>query len=345
MILAKKTCGKAGCSVGYGAQSQVLDSLIHTAFTADLVSVVPLTDRSSYDEPSHQFCTMRKKSGTDPAQILLFPTGEPVSTPDSADSMLEGAGHRIYLPAARPKVQEPKCEVVISGSFRRDVEGLRRTHEELSDLGCRILSPARVQPSREVDGFVYMEGEESVSAEGLELQHLNAIERATFVWLHAPDGYVGLSAALEVGFARAQGIPVYCQAEISDTTLRGFIHHVDSVADVLARLKKHELPVPAPNLRAFQSYYRRVASQRGYERENARDCLLLMVEEVGELARAVRKRERLARHGPPSRINEAHELADVFLYVVHMANVLELDLGSVVREKEEVNLAKFVRSR
>jgi len=75
------------------------------------------------------------------------------------------------------------------------------------------------------------------------------------------------------------------------------------------------------------------------------NCLLLMVEEVGELAKAVRKREKLVRHGSFGRINEAHELADVFLYVIHMANILGLDLGSAVREKEEVNLTKFVGSR
>ena len=32
----------------------------------------------------------------------------------------------------------------------------------------------------------------------------------------------------------------------------------------------------------FQNYYRKVAVQRGYERESAQNCLLLMVEEVGE---------------------------------------------------------------
>jgi NTP pyrophosphatase (non-canonical NTP hydrolase) len=67
-----------------------------------------------------------------------------------------------------------------------------------------------------------------------------------------------------------------------------------------------------------------------------------MVEEVGELARALRKREKLARHGSYGGVNESHELADVFLYIVHMANVLGVDLADVVRDKEALNLAKFV---
>jgi NTP pyrophosphatase (non-canonical NTP hydrolase) len=67
-----------------------------------------------------------------------------------------------------------------------------------------------------------------------------------------------------------------------------------------------------------------------------------MVEEVGELARALRKREKLVRHGSYPDSSEAQELADVFLYVVHMANVLELDLAHIVRDKEVINLKKFL---
>jgi NTP pyrophosphatase (non-canonical NTP hydrolase) len=67
-----------------------------------------------------------------------------------------------------------------------------------------------------------------------------------------------------------------------------------------------------------------------------------MVEEVGELARALRKRENLTRHGSYSDSDEAHELADVFLYVVHMANVLNLDLAGIVKQKEFINLEKFL---
>lgn len=70
-----------------------------------------------------------------------------------------------------------------------------------------------------------------------------------------------------------------------------------------------------------------------------------MIEEVGELARAIRKREKLIRHGPSGRVNESQELADVFMYVIHMANILGLDLGSAVRDKELLNITKFVGSR
>lgn len=281
---------------------------------------------------------MPKKRQPNSAQIVLFPSGDPVPTVDVSSSGAAGTPENQHQ-------ANRGYDVVISGSFRRDIEGLRRVHQELRDLGCIVLSPARVDPAREVQGFVYMKGEETETPERIEIQHLEAIQKATFVWLHAPDGYVGVSAALEVGFAHAQGIPVFCRNEISDSTLSSFIHRAESAAEVVDLTKNHNLPTPAPSVRAFQHYYKRVASQRGYEKENARDCLLLMVEEVGELARALRKRENLVRHGAFRAVDEASELADVFLYVIHMANILGLDLGAAVQDKEKINLAKFVSTR
>jgi NTP pyrophosphatase (non-canonical NTP hydrolase) len=169
------------------------------------------------------------------------------------------------------------------------------------------------------------------------------MQRAQFVWLFAPQGYVGLSAALEVGFAHAAGIPVYSKEAPSDAILRSFVRVVSSPRAVASELKSGNVPVPQPALQAFQSYYKRVAVQRGYHREDARDCLLLMVEEVGELARAIRKRKGITRHGKGIVEEERSELADVFMYVVHMANILGLNLAKAVREKELRNLQRVAR--
>jgi NTP pyrophosphatase (non-canonical NTP hydrolase) len=235
----------------------------------------------------------------------------------------------------------PACEIVLSGTYRKDVENLKRAYEEFKDLGCTILSPTNVQVVSEVDGFVYMKGEESETPDKIESRHLKAIQKANFVWLHAPDGYVGPTAALEVGFANAAGVPVFAQQTPKDEVLRSFVRLVDSPAAMIRMWPQYPEP-PVPALKAFQEYYKRAALQRGYSSEGPKECLLLMVEEVGELARALRKREKLTRHGSAIDSNEAHELADVFLYVVHMANVLGLDLGGIVREKEFVNLGKFL---
>jgi len=289
---------------------------------------------------------MSKKHGSNNAQILLFPNGEPVPVIDMDQSGPSSA----WVPTDRLPASHRKptglCDVVLSGSFRRDVEGLRLIHQELQDLGCVVLSPRHVQPATELDGFVFMKGEEGETPTRIELRHLDAIEKAAFMWLHAPEGYVGLSASLEVGFAHAQGVPVFSRDSVQDPTLSCFIKHVDSPSAALASVVGGaQMPIPASNLPALQRYYKRIATARGYERETAQNCLLLMVEEVGELAHTIRKSEKLVRHSPSHQTNAAHEVADVFLYIVHMANILGLDLGSAVREKEELNSARFQRAQ
>lgn len=291
--------------------------------------------------------TMRSRPSS--AQILLFPIDRETVADERHHGSLGGPSSDVASPTFRvPDIvlERPLafCEAVISGTFRKDPAGLRLAYQELLDLGCKVLSPRNAHVVGEQDGFVYMAGEQTETPEAIELQHLEAMERAQFVWLFAPEGYVGLSAALEVGFARAAGIPVYSTNSPSDAIVRSLVRVVSSPREVASELKSGSVPVPQPALQAFQSYYKRVAVQRGYQREDARDCLLLMVEEIGELARAIRKREGIKRHGKKISEEERSELADVFMYVIHMANILGLNLSEAVRDKELRNLQRVARA-
>jgi hypothetical protein len=119
-----------------------------------------------------------------------------------------------------------RLPVVLSGSYRRAPEVLRAEYDHLIAVGCRVLSPSCVAPERERDGFLFMRGESSSAPERIEDAHLTAIRVARFVWLHAPGGYVGLSAALEIGYAAAVGTPVFSREEPSDPALRPFVRVV-----------------------------------------------------------------------------------------------------------------------
>jgi NTP pyrophosphatase (non-canonical NTP hydrolase) len=259
-------------------------------------------------------------------QLVLFPTLGPS---DAADPS-----------ARRASRLETSAVVTLCGSFRKDAKGLTDAFQQLKDLRCRVLSPTSTGIELEKDGFVYMRGETADAPEAIEQRHLRAIQKSEFVWLHAPDGYVGLSAALEVGFACASGIPVFASQPIRDRTVAEFVKVVRSPAEAIER--SLVAPATPSSLPAFQNYYRRMAVTRGYSSEDANQCLLLMVEEVGELARALRKRSKLTRHHGTSAA-EAAELADVFLYVVHLANILQLDLDGAVRTKEKVNHERFLK--
>lgn len=232
-------------------------------------------------------------------------------------------------------------KVAICGSFRRDPAGLRTAFHEFSDAGVTILSPIDPDFVHEENGFVYAAHEIGDLAAQVEARHIQAMLEADLVWLHAPHGYVGTSAAMELGVAHALGLAVYADSPPGDPVLSEFVRIVDRPADAVATRTATASAQDAPtrSLTVLQEYYRRAARVRGWSDESPQETLLLLAEELGELTRALRKTNngevRIAGEDP------ALELADLVLYVVHLANVLSIDLGAAVSAKEAINAARF----
>lgn len=227
---------------------------------------------------------------------------------------------------------------VLCGSFRRDRDGLAESYRRLREH-TQLLSPAGLDFLDSDAEFVRLPDEADETVGTVEGRHLAAITAADYVWLHAPDGYVGRSASFEVGHAQALGIPILSDRAPTDAALAAFVTVVGGPEDVPAALRA----LPGHGLRALQTYYGRVAARRGWESETAQDTLLLLTEELGELARAVRRASGIARDGEWSSDTIAAEIADVQLYVVHLANVLGVDLAAAVTAKEAINAARATR--
>lgn len=240
-----------------------------------------------------------------------------------------------------PGADEDRLRVVVCGTFRRDREQLAADHAALRSAGCEVLSPRDVAFVAELDGFALAAHELGKEPKDVEAQHIAALEAADMIWLHAPQGYVGPSAALELGVAHALRVPVYARELPTDTTLRHFASLVTNVGEAVAKATRAGQHTPSRPLAVLQEYYRRIASVRGYEAETPQDTMLLLTEEVGELARAVRKRVGLQRAGGFRDESAADELADVQLYVLHLANVLGVSLDEAVTQKERRNAAKM----
>lgn len=228
-----------------------------------------------------------------------------------------------------------RLRVVLCGTFRRDREGLEAAFAAL-EQDYTLLSPRSLDFVNPDDEFVRLASERDESVLSVEERHLEAVRQSDFVWLHAPDGYVGRSAALEIGHAHALGIPVYSQTAPEDQTLRAFV----TVVQAPAQVRQHLVPNPGSGIAALQKYYARTAERRGWDSESAQQTLLLMTEELGELARAVRKHVGIARdHASTGAVGE--EMADMALYLVHLANALGIDLAAEVSAKERVNEQRF----
>ena len=121
---------------------------------------------------------------------------------------------------------------VLCGSYTRDRDGLLWAYDELIATSCQVLSPRRMLFDNNA-AFVRDTAEQDIPPQAVETWHLSAIRQANFVMLYAPDGYVGLSAAMEIGFATAQKCPVFSRTAPQDIALRGLVKVVPSVYDVL----------------------------------------------------------------------------------------------------------------
>jgi NTP pyrophosphatase (non-canonical NTP hydrolase) len=88
----------------------------------------------------------------------------------------------------------------------------------------------------------------------------------------------------------------------------------------------------------MQRYVGEVIKYRGFDKQSLQDVFIMLTEEVGELAKALRKREGSAAIAADSTVGQIeHEAADVFWMLVCVCNELGIDLEAAVRSKEELN--------
>jgi len=104
---------------------------------------------------------------------------------------------------------------------------------ELTDAGVQVLSPADPRVVDQFGDFLYVASDRVRTIKLVQSRHLAAIEASDFLWLVAPDGYVGQSGAMEIGYAVAVGTPVFCADVPVDLTLRQYVQSVGSPQEAL----------------------------------------------------------------------------------------------------------------
>lgn len=94
-----------------------------------------------------------------------------------------------------------------------------------------------------------------------------------------------------------------------------------------------------PELKDFQEYIKNVCAERGWDKNNHLEIFLLFSEEIGELAKAIRKHENLYHEEGKKELSFEleEEFADVFAYLLDLANHFKVDLETAFRKKEAVN--------
>ncbi|MCK5538126.1 MAG: hypothetical protein KAI79_14970 [Bacteroidales bacterium] len=94
-----------------------------------------------------------------------------------------------------------------------------------------------------------------------------------------------------------------------------------------------------PTLAEYQTYIKSICEERGWTKNSYTELFLLFSEEVGELAKAMRNYHQLYSETIKSDAQPAleEEFADVFSYLLDLANLFNIDLETAFRKKEKIN--------
>lgn len=99
----------------------------------------------------------------------------------------------------------------------------------------------------------------------------------------------------------------------------------------------HPILGPSPTLPEIQVYIREMVRYRKFDETDVQYKLLLLVEELGELAKAIRQETNGKFAADTTRTNVLHEAADVFIVFTGLCNMLNIDIEQALRDKEEIN--------
>lgn len=91
----------------------------------------------------------------------------------------------------------------------------------------------------------------------------------------------------------------------------------------------------------FQAYISEVCAERGWDKRTALEKMLFLTEEVGELAKAIRKEHGTYGYDKPATVDHlAEELVDIFNYLLDIANMHQIDMDAAFRAKWQTNAGR-----
>jgi NTP pyrophosphatase (non-canonical NTP hydrolase) len=91
------------------------------------------------------------------------------------------------------------------------------------------------------------------------------------------------------------------------------------------------------DLQELQAYIWQKNIDRGFSEESAERKMLMLTEEVGELAKAVRQHIGMGFSETTSKSEAAEELADVLIITLGLASTLKIDIFEALVGKETKN--------
>lgn len=97
------------------------------------------------------------------------------------------------------------------------------------------------------------------------------------------------------------------------------------------------------SLNEIQEYINKIMKLRGFNKQKPSDKILLLLEEVGELAKAIRKSENklgIDKNREYNYSSVESEIADVFIVLLSLCDILNIDLFKIFLDKEKENIKR-----
>ena len=104
----------------------------------------------------------------------------------------------------------------ISGSLRKFLKEISDYYLEFESHGVKVLSPKISKIKNPDDQFIYFEEDGNKPIKYIEKNHLLNIAQSDFLFVVNPNGYIGNSTLLEIGYALAKNIKIFSSEVFED---------------------------------------------------------------------------------------------------------------------------------
>ena len=153
-----------------------------------------------------------------------------------------------------------KFRCVVHGSFGQHFEHIRETIKLFKAANITVVAP-RSQEITAINGnFLLLENEEKLDPVQVELQYLHNLKDLGpngFSYFVNPGGYIGKSAAYELGIAQSTGIPCYFSHKPQDLPVYVPTNHILSPQQLVDHIiSNNELPSRQSNTKLHKMFQR-----------------------------------------------------------------------------------------
>jgi len=133
-----------------------------------------------------------------------------------------------------------RLTAAVSGSFHCALAEVQSVVAELTERNVRVLSPTDPREVGAFADFIYVASDASRAVKQIQDRHFAAIAASDFLWLCAPDGYLGNSAAAEIHHANLHAVPVFCTSVPTDLYWRQVVVPVPNAESALTWLRESD---------------------------------------------------------------------------------------------------------